>query len=100
MTKYLTAALIALAGLSAALFYRSEAQVATLQYNAATARADTATKALASAEAAIKLHRATTLALQKKAKVQDAALQDALAQNAAWAAQPVPAGVLDALRVR
>lgn len=100
MTKYLIAALIALAGLSSTLFYRGEAHVATLRYDAAKARADTAVKALESAEAAIKQHRAALAALQQKAKVQDAALQDALVRNAEWAAQPVPPDVLDAIRVR
>lgn len=100
MTKYLIAALIALVGLSSTLFYRGEAHVATLQYEAAKDRADAAVKALESAEAAIKQHRAALASLKQKAKVQDEALAAALAKHQDWADGSVPSDVLDALRVR
>lgn len=100
MTKYLLIALVSLAGLSSTLFYRGEANVAALQYNAAKGRADAAMTALASAEAAIRQHRATIAALKQNAKVQDDALASALAEHPDWAAQTVPGGVIDALRVR
>lgn len=100
MTKYLLAALIALAGLSSTLFYRGEANVATLQYDAAKGRADAAEKALGAAERAIRTHRAALVALQQKAKAQDEALEAALVAHPDWTGQPVPGDVLDALRVR
>lgn len=100
MTKYLIALLVALSGALAAFYYRGEATIANTRAEAAEARVAAAKYTLGLTEAALKQHRAATLALQKKAKAQDAALKEALARSPEWAAQPVPPDVLDALRVR